>query len=166
MRRRTLLKLLPALGVSAVWLEACKSNDEPKLSLQNLKLNPGDYTLIGSIINAILPAKDVNEQAAINEFALKYIDQVASKSDRNAFSEQLKSIKSILKDKGSKLDSIDTKSIRTVWGALTDEKNPSAKALELIKNAAVVRYTSREAYMTEKLSYKFVPGAYQGCVKI
>jgi hypothetical protein len=167
MQRRTLLKVLPALGISAVWISACKNVDEPKIDLKNLKLRSGDYTLVASLLSSILPSKDATEQGLVNEFAFKYIDQVTTKIDRDAFSDGLKEIKALLKSKaGKNIDQIDTESVGLVWKELLDAKNPASKTLELLKNAAVTRYTSREQFMTDKLSYKFVPGVYQGCVKI
>lgn len=165
MKRRELIKILPLLGISAVWLTSCTTNYVA--GYKHLKLTKEDLKIIDAIRKSIIPINDPEKDAKYYSFVLKYVDEIISTAKRNLFVSGFQELKYKLKGElAYSIGDVTPSNISDFWSAAAKSSNLIEGFLNILKQGMVHYYKTEEQYVSDKLGYKLVPGEFQPCVKI
>ena len=163
MKRRTSIKLIPALGFASVWLLSCKN--EYLTEYAHIKISEEDKKIIDTIRKSVLPY-DV-QSSRCTDFVLKYADKIISTEKRNVFSTGFQELKHKLKGALQyKVENISPETIADFWKDASNSSELIKGFLEIVKSGSIHYYKSEEQYQSEKMGFKLVPGEFQPCVKV
>lgn len=156
MNRRTALKQLFIVAGGLVIASSCTPGGKgASIVLENIKLSAADESLIGDLVEAIIPKTDSPGAKELNLhlFVMKMLDDCHGPEDQQSFIAGLKLAKKAeLKTDSERL---------TYLNAL--EKDVF---YEILKKRTVQGYLNSEYVMKNKLIYELVPGRYNGAVKV
>jgi hypothetical protein len=163
MKRRTSIKLIPALGFASVWLSSCKN--EYLTDYAHIKISEEDKNIIDTVRKSILPYDVKGSQCT--DFVLRYADKIISTEKRNTFSTGFQELKHKLKGALQyKVENITPETVTEFWNEASNSSELIKGFLEIVKSGAVHYYKSEKKYQIEKMGFILVPGEFQPCVKI
>jgi len=156
MNRRTALKQLFIVAGGLVIASSCTQGGKgTSIVLENIKLSAADESLIGDLVEAIIPKTDSPGAKELNLhlFVMKMLDDCHSPEDQQAFLAGLKLAKKA---------ELKTDSERLAY------LNGLEKDVfyEILKKRTIQGYLNSEYVMKNKLVYELVPGRYNGAVKV
>lgn len=156
MNRRTALKQFFIVAGGLIIASSCtEGGKEASIELHNIALSATDESLIGDLVEAIIPQTDSPGAKALNLhlFVMKMLDDCHSPDDQEAFLKGLKLAKKA---------NLKTESERITY--LKGLENDLF--FDILKRRTLQGYLNSEYVMKNKLIYELVPGRYDGAVKV
>jgi hypothetical protein len=174
MNRRSALKNL-SLGLGGlVSLPAWAQGWSPATVGPQSLLTVADETLLGEIVEAILPATTAAgkpspgaKELKVHQFALRMINDCYDAYARTTLNEGLVAIESAAKTSyGKSFASLTQPERVAVLTTLSQGEGTGRAFVSLIKNLTIQGYTNSEYYLTNVANYNMAPGFYHGCVPV
>ncbi|NGP75012.1 gluconate 2-dehydrogenase subunit 3 family protein [Balneolaceae bacterium YR4-1] len=174
MDRRTAIKQLSLLGGAMLLAPSCTfSSERVSVALDNLKITPSQESLLGDIVETLIPATDIPgaKELKLHHFVLVMVDGCRGPSDREAFQRGLGQIDALAEEEvGTAFSDCDAKQKEVFLTGLMDGTSAEpayedARAfLGMTKGYTIQGFLQSEYVMTEVNPYQLVPGHFDGCV--
>ncbi len=138
-------------------------------------LSIADETLLGEIVEAILPATTMAgkpspgaRELKVHQFAIRMISDCYGKEAQTTLTKGLASTDQMAKKMYSDSFATLTSPQRiAVLTTLSSSEGEGAKPfVNLIKNLTIQGYTNSEYYLTNVAKYNMAPGFFHGCVPV
>jgi hypothetical protein len=174
MNRRSALKNLGLSLGGLVSLPAWAQGWSPAaLGPQNL-LSAADETLLGEIVEAILPATMVAgkpspgaKELKVHQFAIRMINDCYGDETKATLAKGLVAIEETArKSFGKSFVALAQSERVTVLTTMSNGEGAGGGFVGLIKNLTIQGYTNSEYYLTNVAGYNMAPGFYHGCVPV
>lgn len=174
MNRRSLLKNL-GLGLGGlVSLPAWAQGWSPATLGSQTLLSAVDETLLGELVEAILPATTVAgkpspgaKELQVHQFALRMINDCYADDAKATLTKGLGAIEEAARISYGKSFTALTQPERVaVLTTLSTSSPVGTPFVNLIKNLTIQGYTNSEYYLTNIAGYNMAPGFYHGCVPV
>ena len=168
MKRRKAVQQLAVITGGLALLPGCSLEEQEPL-FDQLALEPGDYSMVKQICEAILPMRDQNVEIPepTVDFVLNMVNDVYSEKDGTRYVRGLGLFKQLIKDEYQKAFSdLNTQQHILLFTEIThSEIYPETLKyfLGTTKQLVVKQFTSTSYFMSEKLDFEFAPGRYLGC---
>ena len=164
MDRRTALKGFAGITISAFLLQSCQT--EPQVETKNIILQVGDWTTIFHFCNMIIPIESDAMARDRTTYLIKSVDNQFSPTEQKTFIHGLKQIRDyMLIEYKAKPQELKEVPLIQFWERYmaASANNDIQFCLQKMKDITIIHYTTRKAYMNEKLAYQFMPSNYIGC---
>lgn len=139
--------------------------------LSNMEVSKSAYRALDHLSKIILPIKDlpVTTRESTVDYILTVVDRCASASDLEKFQTGLAEYETYTASIGSNPKRWTPEQVVKALDGLEaalEEDTAFAHFYDTTKGLTKHHFQRSELYMTQYMEYKFVPGPYEGCVKI
>lgn len=171
--RRSLLKNLLVITGGVLVLPACMpEKSKSSLLLKNMQVDAEQEALLAEVAETIIPATDTPgaKDLYAHLFALKMLDDCASKEDQQQF---VKGLKELDDWSQKKFDRSFTKATPEQRASLLQEIETGSNIpadlgtfYKKLKGYTIQAYVTSKYYLTQVQPYKLTPGFFKGCVPV
>lgn len=168
MQRRKALALISAAATGAILLPGCDFTRVP--IFDNFELDKKTYKIISQLSSKVLPIPEemILENMSPTEFMFTMMDDCREAEDITKFKSGMQTFLAGL-DPDKKFEDTDIGEFAEMFGsvdATTGKETNEAFFLKNVKDYNVQYYKSLNEYLSTYTDWKFVPGEFQGCVKV
>ncbi|WP_114748028.1 gluconate 2-dehydrogenase subunit 3 family protein [Pleomorphovibrio marinus] len=177
MNRRRALQQLAMVTGGLVLIPSCDfSKEEALKAYQNLGITEADKQVLTSVVNVILPGKNLKgaEEISLQDFVLVMANDCMEEKEQKSFVKGLKELDNYTKKQfGKVFTDMDAPTGADAFRAILAADTATEKTTENIrhflgttKKFAIQGYMTSEYFLTEISPYELVPGGFKGKVNI
>ena len=171
--RRKVIRQMLVTSAGIMLIPSCME-DRTKSSflLKNFNITAEQENMLAELAESIIPktsspgAKDVYA----HQFALKMVDDCATKDEQQAFTKGMKAFENYSEKKnGKSFLKASAQERSKVLEELEKSKDDNADEVSfyrMMKSLTVRAYTSSQYYLTQVQGYNIIPGPYKGSVPV
>ncbi|HEV7330596.1 MAG TPA: gluconate 2-dehydrogenase subunit 3 family protein [Flavisolibacter sp.] len=172
MERRRALKYLFVITAGTAILPSCRQQEsKSSILLKHMKVSLEEEKTLAELAETIIPASATPgaKDTYAHLFALRMLDDCYEKEDQQAFSNGLKALDGMVKEKhGTTFLKASAAQRAQVLTALEKKEAPEEVLAfyKLVKNLTIQGYLTSKPVMGDIFHYELVPGRYHGATPV